>query len=112
MSTILPDGFAALEPFAATWAISGSVARAAVRGSSDAADRAAFYDAAKDELLPALAYLDGKPIAHLEERDRRLLDMMLALAHVSLTVEILGDQEAAHAAQRRHMRIIRSPAGA
>ena len=111
MSGFLPEEFAALEPFVATWAVSGSAARAALRGESSASDREAFYAVAKDQLVPALAYLDAKPLADLDERDTRLMDLMLTLAHVSLTVEILADQEAAHAAERRYMRITRTPAG-
>ena len=41
--TLLPNGFATLEPFAATWAIDGSAARAAQRGHASAEHRSAFY---------------------------------------------------------------------
>jgi hypothetical protein len=112
MSTTLPEGFAALEPFAATWAMSGSAARAAQRGGSTAAEREAFYAAAKDLLIPALAYLDGKPLAAFTAQDGRLMDLMLALAHVALAVEGLGDDEPRHATMRQHMHITRTPAGA
>ena len=111
MSALLPDGFAALEPFVARWAVSGTAARAARRGESSAEEREAFYGAAKDMLLPALAYLDGKNLAEFDAADNRLMDMMLSLAHVALAVEGLGNDEPRHAEMRRHMRITRSPAG-
>ncbi len=111
MSALLPDGFAALEPFVARWAVPGTAARAARRGESSAEEREAFYGVAKDKLLPALAYLDGKKLEAFDAADNRLMDMMLSLAHVALAVEGLGDDEPRHAEMRRHMQITRSPAG-
>jgi hypothetical protein len=111
MTAQLPAEFAALEPFAAQWAISGSVARAAARGKSTAAEREAFYAAAKDLLTPALAYLDARKLDQFNAAETRLMDMMLSLAHVALAVEGLGDDEPRHATMRQHMHIIRTPAG-
>lgn len=112
MTTLLPTGFEALAPFADRWAIDGSIARAARRGDADPADRTAFFAAAAPLLDAALAHLDRYPIDALPPAEQRLMDMMLTLAHVSLTEEILGDQEPAHARQRQHMRITRTPTGA
>ncbi|WHO40193.1 hypothetical protein PMI04_006265 [Sphingobium sp. AP49] len=112
MSTLLPAGFAALTPFTDCWAISGSIARAARRGDAHPTDRAAFFAAAAPLLDAALTHLDTCPINALSPADQRLMDMMLTLAHVSLTEEILGDQEPAHYRQRRAMHITRTPAGA
>lgn len=107
----LPEGFEALAPFVASWAVSGSAARAARRGASQAEDRAAFYAAGKDLLAPALAYLDAKSLDMFSPADTRLMDMMLSLAHVALAVEALGDDEPRHAVMRAHMRLTRTPAG-
>lgn len=112
MTALLPTGFEALAPFADRWAISGSIARAARRGDADPADRAAFFAVAAPLLDAALAHLDNRPIDILPPAEQRLMDMMLTLAHVSLTEEILGDQEPAHARQRQLMRITQTPAGA
>lgn len=106
----MPDGFAALEPFVDDWAIAGSAARAARRDDSSAAERDAFYAAAAGLLDPALALLDGKPLDALDDRERRLLDLMLTLAHVSIAVEIQRDHEPRHMVLRREMRITRTPA--
>ena len=111
MSAVLPEGFTTLEPFAASWAISGSAARAAKRGDSTDEERTAFYEAAKTLLAPALAYLDTKPFAAFTAQENRLMDMMLSLAHVALAVEGLGDDEPRHATMRQHMRLTRTPAG-
>lgn len=108
--TILPEGFAALEPFANAWAVEGSACRDACRSSSSEEERQAFYDAAKDLLAPALAYLDTRPLGAFEACEQRLMDMMLSLAHVSLAVELQGDDEPRHATYRRHMRLTRTPA--
>jgi len=108
----LPDGFAALEPFVGDWAIASSAARAARRDDSGAADQLAFYQAARDFLDPALTLLDGKPLDALDDKERRLLDLMLTLAHVSIAVEVQRDFEPHHTVMRRHMRITKTPAGA
>ncbi len=111
MSALLPEGFTALEAFVEKWSVPGTAARAARRGESTQAEREAFYAAARDLLTPALAQLDSKPLPALDAAEKRLLDMMLSLAHVALAVEGLGDDEPRHATMREHMRITRSPAG-
>lgn len=108
----LPAGFEALEPFADVWAVSGSADRAHMRSVASAADRAAFFDAARDLLAPALDHLDQKPLATFDDRETRLMNLMLSLAHVALAVEVQGDDEPKHALMRQHMRITRTPADA
>ena len=106
----LPAGFEALEPFVATWAIAGAANRAERRLSSSEAERVAFFEAAKDLLAPALARLDEKPLAQFDEKEKRLMNLMLAFAHVDFAVEMQGDQESKHARGARRMRITRAPA--
>lgn len=110
MTGLLPKGFEALEPFVATWALDTANARANQRGAAPPSDRAAFYAAARDLLVPALDYLDTVPLADHGDEDRRLMQMMLSLAHVSLTEEVHGDDEPRHCAFRAHMPITRAPA--
>ena len=113
MSTMeLPAGFAALEPFVATWAIDGANNRARRRLTSTAAERVAFFDAARDLVVPALDYLDRKPLAELDEQEQRLMSLLLSICHVSLAVEIQGDAESQHAQGAQHMRITRATADA
>ena len=80
------------------------------RSASQPADRVAFFNAAKDLLAPGLDYLDKKPLAELDEQDQRLLQLLLSMAHVSLAVEIQGNDEPKHAEGARHMTITRAPA--
>ena len=77
-ASLLPDGFFVLEAFVADWAVAGS------------------------------AYLDAFPVDALDERQQRLLDLMLMLAHVALAVEKQGANEAVHAINHAHFTITRS----
>lgn len=109
LSSTLPAGFEALEPFVAGWAIKGAASRARRRLESEEADRVAFFEAARPLLEPALARLDAKPLDQLDEAEKRLMDLMLAFAHVALAVEIQGDDEARHAKDARFLTITRAP---
>jgi hypothetical protein len=108
--SLLPSGFQALEPFVELWAVEGTARRAQGRTAGSEASRIAFYNVAKDMAADALDYLDRKPIEQLEEKDRRLMNLLLSLCHVSLAVEIQGDDEPQHTQARQHMRITRSTA--
>jgi hypothetical protein len=106
----LPPGFEALESFVSAWSIAGADKRLRARLASDEADRIAFFNAAKDLIAPGLEYLDKKSLADFDEQDQRLMHLLLSLAHISLAVEIQGDDEPHHAEGARHMRITRAPA--
>jgi hypothetical protein len=106
----LPPGFEALEPFAEKWAAEGAASRAALRSSSSEAERRAFYAAAAPLASAALDALDKKPLTEHDAREKRLMLLYLAFAHVALAVEMLGPDEAAHAPHRDQMRITRAPA--
>lgn len=106
----LPPGFETLEPFVGAWAVAGSNNRLQRRLTSSAAERLAFFEAAKDLLPSALSRLDQKPLAEFDDRETRLMNLLLSMAHVSLAVETQGDDEARHAEGARHMTITRAPA--
>ena len=108
--SLLSSAYAALEPFAADWALPTTAERAAKRGSSTEAERQAFYDAVMPVAAQALSELDGRPLASLDASEKRLLDLLLAFSHVSLAVELQRDDEAQHAVFRQRMRITASPA--
>ena len=112
MGTPLPDGYEALEPFVAQWALPTSAARADARGASTAAEREAFFAAAAPLLEAGLAALDAKPLGALDDREKRLLDLFLSLAHVGMAVDVHGADEPKHAALRAHLPITRSTADA
>lgn len=108
--TTLPEGFESLEPFVEQWAIPGTAERARARRESAPEQREAFFAAARDRVDPALALLDQKPLEQLDEREQRLMNLMLSVAHVSLAVEIHGDEEHRVARASEHMIITRSVA--
>jgi len=99
----LPAGFEALEPFVEAWALGGEAARAAARSAASDEQRAEFYDAAQPLMAAALAYLDGKPIGSLDGPDATLMRLMLSLANVYHSVEVLGDAEAENARMRSRL---------
>jgi hypothetical protein len=105
---LLPPGFDALEPFVDAWAIAGAAGRAQQRNDSTEAERFAFYEAAKDLAPAALDYLDRKPLPEFDDAERRLMNLILSLAHVAPTVEALGSAEAQHARDREHLKITRA----
>ena len=112
MGTLLPEGYEALEPFVAQWALPTSMARAQARNDSTPEQRQAFFDACAPLLVGGLDQLDAKPLAALNEQEKRLLDLYLSLAHVGMAVEVHGTDEPRHAALRAHLPITRSTADA
>ncbi len=107
---LLPAGFETLEPFVERWAAGTTAGRAAGRVNSTQPERAAFYAAAVERKADALALLDRTPLAAFSPPQQRLMDLMLAFAHVALAEEVQKEDEARHSASRVHMKITRSTA--
>lgn len=110
IGSTLPPGFEALEPYVSTWALDSASARADMRGQAPAEERKAFYDTASELLEAALDYLDSKPLSSFDEGEKRLMFLMLSLAHVALAEEVHGAEEARHAEFRSFMPVKRAPA--
>jgi len=106
----LPSGFEALEPFVESWAVNGAANRSHRRLVSSESERVAFFNAAKDLAPTALSYLDRKPLNQFDEKEQRLMNLLLSLCHAALAVEIQGDDEPKHAQGRQHMKITRASA--
>lgn len=106
----LPPGFAALDPFVERWAVEGAAKRAALRGASSDDERSAFFAVGQPLLTMALDQLDAKPLADFDAAERRLMTLMLSLAHVSQAMEIQAGDEAKHTPMRARMVITRAPA--
>ncbi|MFT5481361.1 MAG: hypothetical protein ACI9GW_000002 [Halieaceae bacterium] len=106
----LPVGFEALESFIDYWLIKGANNRLQQRLKSEESERVSFFNAGKDLVPAALDLLDQKSLDQLDEKELRLMDLVLSLAHISLAVEIQGDDEPAHAESARHLTIVRATA--
>lgn len=108
--TSLAPAFGKLEPFVSTWALERTEDRAAKRSTSTPGEREAFFAAAAPLWEEALDYLDARKLQDFTVSDQRLMNLMLALAHVALAVEIQGPDELKSAPWRDRMRITRSSA--
>jgi hypothetical protein len=106
----LPAGLEALTPYVRFWAVDTAPERARCRDLSDEADRQEFYRVASELAPKALDHLDAKPLAEFDEREQRLMKLLLAFAHVSMAVELQREQEPQHAKGRPFMRITRATA--
>lgn len=107
---LLPEAYSQLEPFAAQWALPTTAQRTMERSNSTPEARQAFYDALSPIAAGVIDELDAKPLEALSDAEKRLLDMILAYAHVALAVEIQGPEEAWHRQWRDRMVVTRSPA--
>ena len=88
MTTLLPDRFADLEPFAADWCLRTEAERYAKRLASTMDELQAFYDAAFPRLPDALAHLDALDLNALPDDATRLLWLCYSLVNVSFPVEV------------------------
>lgn len=109
-SASLPPGFETLVPFLSLWSVEGTAARAQRRFESSHQEREDFYAAGLPYQRSALKLLDQKPLGTHDERERRLLNLMLSFAHVALAIEVQGPEEDRHRQSSRHMVITRSVA--
>jgi len=109
---VLPPGFETLERFVGFWAVEGAANRDRCRSVSSSTERSEFFNAAKDLVPAALTLLDSKLLDQHDESERRLMNLLLSFAHVSLAVELQGDAESQHARDRFHMRITKAPSDA
>jgi hypothetical protein len=110
MNALLPPAFAALEPFTAHWAGASAADRAGLRDDADLSTMHAFHAATQPLLDAALAHLDARPLAQHDERERRLMRLMLSFAHVALAVEVQREEEPMHRRLRAPLVIRRAPA--
>jgi hypothetical protein len=109
-SHALPEGFDPLSPFVDFWAAASAAGRADCRQRSDEQNRQDFYTAARPLIPAALDYLDSKPLAELDDREQRLMHLLLSFAHVAMAVELHKEEEPRHARDRHYLRITRAPA--
>jgi len=109
-SNALPAGFETLEPFVSQWAVEGANNRLLARLDSTEEERTGFFNAARDLIPGALELLDKKPLAEHDESEKRLMLLVLSIAHVSQAVEIQRDDEPYHAKYARFITITQASA--
>jgi hypothetical protein len=86
----LPTGFGALEPFVAKWAKPTVNERLNARCVSSMEEIRAFYDVAIEHASDILVYLDQFSLDEMPDQAGCLMQLLLALAHASVAVEIQG----------------------
>ena len=86
--TMLPEAFADLEPYAATWCLRTETERFDRRLASTMDEMQAFYDAAFPRLPDALDYLDQYALDALPDDATHLLWLCYSLVQVSFPVEV------------------------
>lgn len=91
-SATLPPQFADLAPFS-EWCLPTESARRKKRLATPMAEIRAFYDAMLPRLSAALEYLNRFPLEQLNDPERQLMDLTLALAEVSVAVEVYGQPD-------------------
>ena len=105
----LPASFEDLEPFVDHWGLKGTQDRHARRESASMEDIRGFYDAMVARAPDVIAFLEGKPFDGLAEDERRLMELLLALAHVAVAVEVHGQPRAPHTPYPHKVRLSNPP---
>lgn len=86
MASLLPTAFADLEHFVATWDLPGTDARYERRIRSPYPGLEDFYETMAVRIPAIRTYLDPKPLANLDEADRRLVRLVMAFTIVAPSV--------------------------
>lgn len=86
--SVLPAGFADLEPFVAEWALPTRARRYEARLSKPYDELVTFYDAVAPRAEDAIAYLNGLDINALPEDATGLLHLLYSMILVSYAVNV------------------------
>jgi len=85
---MLPDQFADLEPFAATWCLGSENKRYNRRLATPIQEMRTFYDAVTPRAEAAMAYLEQFPLDELPEDGLNLLHLLYSMIEVSFPIEV------------------------
>jgi hypothetical protein len=88
MAALLPEEFADLEPFAATWCLGTEPDRWAQRLGSTMAEMQAFYDACFPRAEAAIEHCDRFDLYNMPPEAERLVQLLCSLALVSYAIEV------------------------
>lgn len=108
MSTsMLPERFSALEPFAAAgWCLATERERYTKRLESTMPELLEVYDAAFPRFREMVEHLDQFPLGDLPERERNLLYLVYALIQISLAVDMWGQPQVIDAGNAMYFRTV------
>jgi hypothetical protein len=84
---VLPDAFAALQPFVSVWALPTETERNIRRHQAPMADIVAFSDAMLTQVDAIVAYLNGFDVNALPPEAATLMQLLLSLAEVAPVIE-------------------------
>jgi hypothetical protein len=87
---ILPEGFAALAPFHPYRGVSTTEERRARRDAAPMEDIQRFYVAMLEHAPAAIAHLKQFTLDTVPATSARLMELLLALMHVSMAIELHG----------------------
>lgn len=91
-ASLLPDGFADLEPFAPAWCLATEPERWARRQTTTLDEMQTFYDACFPRAEDAIQHCDRFELDAMPDDAVRLLQLLHSLALVSYAVEVWRQQ--------------------
>lgn len=109
IETTLPQGFEALEPYVEYWSVGSTQERRERRESQPMEVINDFYHALLPLAPNAIGYLESKDMNELEGPDLRLMQLVLALAHVSMATELHKQPRAPHTPYPHSVRLVEGP---
>jgi hypothetical protein len=86
--TMLPGGFADLEPFASTWCLATESERYAARLATPMTELQQFYDADAPRAAAAIDYCDKHELHDLPDDVLNLMQLIYSFINVSFPVEV------------------------
>jgi hypothetical protein len=107
---VLPEGFSELEPFVAYWAVPGCQERRERREAATMEEIRAFYGPMLARAPDAIAYLEPLPMADLADDAKRLMELVLALMHASMAIELHGQPRAPYSPYPHGVKLVSGPA--
>lgn len=105
----LPPGFEALEPYVAYWAAASAQERRERREAASMEEIETFYAAMLARAPEAIRVLEGRDMRDLEGAPLRLMQLLLALAHVSMAVELHRQPRAPFTPYPHEVRLVEGP---
>ena len=102
----LPEGFEDLEPFVDQWSLPTSHERWIKRAATPYPEIVKFYDAMLPRADEAAAWLAQFPIEDMPATAQRLFQLLLAMSHAAVAVEMHQAPSVRHAPPTHALRIV------